>query len=332
MGEKTEEMEKLKIQNTDLESERNRMESKMAEIEQFRQEVAKEANQHMEETGDKMRELKTQFENKQEEVNRLLEEKEEAELSAKKMTDDLKSLQNKYNDAVQNSSNADMIKEKHLLKEKNEKLTNMCKKYIAKIKQQEAALKEKEGMVENDKIEEYNEKIANFEKEITEARSENEILMEEMTAKYQIIEDLQNQLSQKEADCEKWERECNAKENILIQKETEKDDIIRNLKQKLEDAPEDISIPVNIAEATLAHEKTKTELLNLKEKCKKLIVKVKQQDAQIKRKAWDSTSSEASTVVNDDIELLSEENEKLKKENMEFKKKQIVKNGRGNVT
>merc|ERR1712013_579875 len=100
--------------------------------------------------------------------------------------------------------------------------------------------------------------------------------------------------------------ECNAKENILIQKETEKDDIIRNLKQKLEDAPEDISIPVNIAEATLAHEKTKTELLNLKEKCKKLIVKVKQQDAQIKRKARDSTSSEASTVVNDDIEQLSE--------------------------
>merc|ERR1711970_1390796 len=236
------------------------------------------------------------------------------------MGEDLKSLQNKYNDTLQNSSNADMIKEKHLLKEKNEKLTNMCKKYIAKIKQQEAALKEKEGMVENDKIEEYNEKIANFEKEITEARSENEILMEEMTTKYQIIEDLQNQLSQKEADCEKWERECSAKENLLIQKETEKDDIIRNLKQKLEDAPEDISIPVNVAEATLAHEKTKTELLNLREKCKKLIVKVKQQDAQIKRKARDSTSSEASIVVNEDNEQLSEENEKLKKENVEAKK------------
>merc|ERR1719206_1734967 len=143
--------------------------------------------------------------------------------------------------------------------------------------------------------------------------------MEEMTAKYQIIEDLQNQLSQKEADCEKWERECNAKENILIQKETEKDDIIRNLKQKLEDAPEDISIPVNIAEATLAHKKTKTELLNLKEKCKKLIVKVKQQDAQIKRKARDSTSSEASTVVHNCALRIFSMQIKLKKENMEFK-------------
>merc|ERR1712083_831012 len=85
-------------------------------------------------------------------------------------------------------------------------------------------------------------------------------------------------------------------------------------------APEDISIPVNVAEAALAHEKTKTELLNLREKCKKLIVKVKQQDAQIKRKARDSTSREASIVVNEDNEQLSEENEKLKKENVEVKK------------
>merc|ERR1739838_1113160 len=115
--------------------------------------------------------------------------------------------------------------------------------------------------------------------------------------------------------CEKWERECAEKENKLIQKEIEKDDIIRELKQKLEEAPEDISVPVNIAEAALAHEKTKTELLNLREKCKKLIVKVKQQDAQIKRKARDSNSSEASVAFNEDNEALSQDLEKLKKEN-----------------
>merc|ERR1711892_409786 len=148
----------------------------------------------------------------------------------------------------------------------------------------------------------------------------NEILTEEMTSKYQIIEDLQNQISQCEADCEKWERECAEKENKLIQKEIEKDDIIRELKQKLEEAPEDISVPLNIAEAALAHERTKTELLNLREKCKKLIVKVKQQDAQIKRKARDSTSSEASVVINEDNGPLSEENNKLKKENEELKR------------
>merc|ERR1712212_956993 len=149
---KNQEIEDLRTIIRKSEVEKNKLELRMSEIEQFRQEVAKEANQHMEETGDKMRELKTQFENKQEEVNRLLIEKEEKDLSTKKLTEDLKSLQNRYNDTLQNSSNADMIKEKHLLKEKNEKLTNMCKKYIAKIKQQEAALKEKEGMVENDRI------------------------------------------------------------------------------------------------------------------------------------------------------------------------------------
>merc|ERR1711936_16823 len=101
----------------------------------------------------------------------------------------------------------------------------------------------------------------------------------------------------------------------LIQKEIEKDDIIRKLKQKLEEAPEDISVPVNVAEAALAHEKTKTELLNLREKCKKLIVKVKQQDALIKRKARDSNSSEVSVVFNEDNEALIQELDKLKKEN-----------------
>ena len=68
-----------------------------------------------------------------------------------------------------------------------------------------------------------------------------------------------------------------------------------------------------MAEAALAHERTKTELLNLKEKCKKLIVKIKQQDALIKRKGRDSTSSEASVNVSDDDDALIQENEKLEK-------------------
>ena len=68
-----------------------------------------------------------------------------------------------------------------------------------------------------------------------------------------------------------------------------------------------------MAEAALAHERTKTELLNLKEKCKKLIVKIKQQDALIKRKGRDSTSNEASVNVSDDDDALIQENEKLEK-------------------
>merc|ERR1712013_78271 len=151
-----------------------------------------------------------------------------------------------------------------------EKLKNEIE-YIKKSQGVDLEDIKRENMELKEKFDDIETKIKSQETDFQKKNSK----LEEMTAKYQIIEDLQNQLSQKEADCEKWERECNAKENILIQKETEKDDIIRNLKQKLEDAPEDISIPVNIAEATLAHEKTKTELLNLKEKCKKLIVKVK---------------------------------------------------------
>ena len=126
-------------------------------------------------------------------------------------------------------------------------------------------LKEKEHGIENDKIEEFNQRISNFEKEIEQAKSENSILMEEMTSKYQIIEDLQSQISEKETEYENLQKELTDKELRNSQSEAEKDDIIRSLKHKLEETPEDISIPVNVAEAALAHERTKTELLNLKE-------------------------------------------------------------------
>merc|ERR1712228_933184 len=289
---KTEEILHLSKINDEQHMENVKLETRMAEIEQFRQEVAKEANPHMEETGDKMRELKVQFENKQDEVNQLISEKEKLESNLQRTSDELESTKEKCCELMEKSSHADIIKEKDLLKEKNEKLTNMCKKYLAKLKQQESVLKEKEQGIENDKIEEFNQRILNFEKEIEQAKSENSILMEEMTSKYQIIEDLQSQISEKETEYENLQKEFTDKELRHSQSEAEKDDIIRNLKHKLEETPEDISIPVNVAEAALAHERTKTELLNLKEKCKKLIVKIKQQDALIKRKGRDSTSSE----------------------------------------
>ena len=60
--------------------------------------------------------------------------------------------------------------------------------------------------------------------------------------------------------------------------------MIRELKQKLEAVPEDYSVPSDLTAAADA-EKTKTELQNLKEKCKKLIVNLKQQDARLKKKS-----------------------------------------------
>merc|ERR1712054_550607 len=169
--------------NDEQQKEKVKLETRMAEIEQFRQEVAKEANQHMEETGDKMRELKVQFENKQDEVNQLVSEKEKLESNLQRSNDELESTKEKCSELMEKSSHADIIKEKDLLKEKNEKLTNMCKKYLAKLKQQESVLKGKEQGIENDKIEEFNQRISNFEKEIEQAKSENSILMEEMTSK-----------------------------------------------------------------------------------------------------------------------------------------------------
>ena len=114
---------------------------KITGVEQYRQEVAKEANQHMEETGEKIKELKTQFEAKQDEVNKLNEEKVLLNNQLEKRTTDFKALESKYQDLLATSGNdAELIKQKQALQDKNEKLTNMCKKYLAKIKQQDAKI------------------------------------------------------------------------------------------------------------------------------------------------------------------------------------------------
>merc|ERR1711874_868923 len=92
MGELSEMLE-LKQQEIDnfraimrqAEAEKIKMESRMAEIEQFRHELAKESNQHMEEAGEKMKELRNQADDKQEEVNGLLLAKEVAEKEIQKL-------------------------------------------------------------------------------------------------------------------------------------------------------------------------------------------------------------------------------------------------------
>ena len=43
----------------------------------------------------------------------------------------------------------------------------MCKKYLAKLKQQKSVLKEKEQGIENDKIEELNQRISNSRRELS---------------------------------------------------------------------------------------------------------------------------------------------------------------------
>ena len=78
-----------------------KLETRMAEIEQFRQEVAKETNKHIEETDDKMRELKAQFENKLDEVNQLVREKEKLEFNLQRSNDDLESTKEKCSELME---------------------------------------------------------------------------------------------------------------------------------------------------------------------------------------------------------------------------------------
>ena len=104
--------------NDEQQKEKVKLETRMAEIEQFRQEVAKETNKHIEETDDKMRELKAQFENKLDEVNQLVREKGKLESNLQRLNDDLESTKEKCSELMEKSSHSDIINEKDLLKDK----------------------------------------------------------------------------------------------------------------------------------------------------------------------------------------------------------------------
>merc|ERR1719239_439613 len=96
------------------------------------------------------------------------------------------------------------------------------------------------------------------------------------------------------------------KERMMMERELEKEDLIRELKQKLEAAPEDITVPVDSAAALAEANQAKNELQSLKEKCKKLIVKVKQQDAQLKKIGKDKSADKDAAAPlpnNDDAKM-----------------------------
>ena len=319
-NEDSKEIDKLRKIVEDLKAQKVLLENRNVEIEQFREEVAKESNQHMAEASEKIKEFKSQLESKQEEVQGLIVERDNLGDCLTKAQDELRAFEAKYHDALNTVSEADLIRERDQLKEKNEKLTGMCKKYIAKIKQLDAQIKQNDAQVETDQKEEFTLKITSLESELEEVKSGNSILQDEIISKYQLIEMLQNQAEEAQQQLEKVSSDLEnlqASSNLI---NLGNEEIIRNLKQKLEDTPENVSVPVDLAAATSEHEKTKTELNNLKEKCKKLIVKVKQQDAVIKRAAGgrkESTSSEIS-VSEDQHQQTAEEVEKLKKLNREI--------------
>ena len=97
----------------------------MAEVEEYRLELVKESNQHAAETGEKIGELRAQ-------LAALTAEKVELEqdLGRLKAADSPKVVQ-------MTAGFEDLVAERDNLKEKNEKLKVMCKKYVAKLKQME---------------------------------------------------------------------------------------------------------------------------------------------------------------------------------------------------
>merc|ERR1712106_92670 len=97
---------------------------------------------------------------KQEEVNMVVAQKTEIENHFKKLTEEYEDFKNKSGESNTNSPNTNIIKERDTLKDKNEKLTNMCKKYLAKLKQLET--KSNKTKTENDSekaIEELTNKV-----------------------------------------------------------------------------------------------------------------------------------------------------------------------------
>ena len=143
---KVQEVEDVKTLLRRTEVAKTSLETKVGELEQFRLELVKESNQHAQESGEKMRELKLQLENDREELNATAAERTQLR---SKLDDTLKSLQSseaklqsteaKYKSLTEQGSpeTTELIAERDALKEKNDKLKDMCKKYLAKLKQQE---------------------------------------------------------------------------------------------------------------------------------------------------------------------------------------------------
>ena len=277
-----------------------RSEAEKASMQNRLQEVEKETFQHLQETSEKVKEMRIQHES---EVEVVKKEKGDLESRITSLEADLKNVTTKYEDVLNSTSSADLIRERDNLKDKCDKLTNMCKKYLAKLKQQEASVKESE----DGESEALKNKITDLESALEAARADCEMVNEDMLTKYKIIEELQTEVASKEEELEKKNQEITEKEKMMMERELEKEDLIRDLKLKLEAAPEDITVPVDSAAALAEANQAKNELQSLKEKCKKLIVKVKQQDAQLKKIGKDKSGDKDSPASpnNDDARMKS---------------------------
>merc|ERR1719370_1164753 len=219
---KVEELEIRGQEVDDLHLMLRRAEAEKAGMQSRPQEVEKETLQHLQETSEKEREMRVQQEAEVEGVKR---EKEELEAKIVSLESDLKGVTTKYEDVLNSSSSADVIRERDTLKDKCDKLTNMCKKYLAKVKQQEVALKEREDG--DGGSEAMTQKIQDLESSLEAARADCVMVNEDMMTKYKIIEELQAELALKEDESAKKDQEATEKEKMMMERELEKEDLIR---------------------------------------------------------------------------------------------------------
>jgi chromosome segregation ATPase len=250
-------------------------------VEEYRLELVRESNQHAAETGEKISELRAQLSASQAETagqkSRL-----EAEIARLQMDN---SGREPAAAAAAAASWEEITAERDGLREKNEKLKVMCKKYVAKLKQLESQQQlggqsplsttsrsdrdgsEAEGLVEQLKAEvaALNEIVAN-----------NNAALAALEANFAAC---LAQLDAKTEEAERWERDAAEQEAAAL---TAKDDLIRELKEKLEAAPENITVPLLVEDPAEAA-KAKAELAAITEKYKKLIVKVRQQNELLKK-------------------------------------------------
>jgi len=298
---RTQEVEDVKTLLRRTEADKRKAETQLTEAEQFRTELVKESNQHAEESGEKMRELKLQLDNEKEELanvirqkNAITTEAETAKKSLQSLRQQLEQEQLRHDSsssvtgqAGDDVTMANLMAERDAAKDKNEKLKDMCKKYLAKLKQQEALLKASNNIsnsgntvptLDNSAEEKYKEQIRELRNDISTLNNQFEDLKTILQNTKENCLQLEMELSQTTAS---RDSEIATREQAIA----EKDDLIRTLKQKLENAPEDITVAMPTAADDVAHQQTKNELAALKEKCKKLIVKVKQQDALLKKES-----------------------------------------------
>jgi hypothetical protein len=253
-------------------------------VEEYRLELVKESNQHAAETGEKISELRAQLSASQAETA-VQKARLEAEIARLQMDGGREPI-------AAAASWEEIAAERDGLKEKNEKLKVMCKKYVAKLKQLESQ-----------------QQLGGQSPLSTSSRSdrdgsEAEALVEQLKAKVAALNENNNaalaaleanfaaclsQLDAKTEEAERWERDAAEREAAL----TAKDDLIRELKEKLEAAPENITVPLLVEDPAEAA-KAKAELAAITEKYKKLIVKVRQQNELLKKEKGRSSVTSGS--------------------------------------